>query len=336
MKMKLSLILVVLIFVSCLTTAGVFATWRYSYNDVQEKETFVSVGMTEFVWSGAEELPDTVEGEDHAWLIRNLVAGTNSSGQNIGLDNPNSKLNDYINDRLDGGWGWKRDYFGSMAVTGGTDVEDLFGTKGAGLSFIIEVVSDTEYYIYTTSIYLGERGEINWLGTSNKTPGKPSVPINEWIYPVYKTKLTRPNKSANWEIVETTRGRARSDWYDENRSSANATQIPSFDVKTWEPAEMGQAPNTTNAIWTFVGDNPTAYATNSMRTVYYRIKPSSARTINVVSSNEKCTITVYSSNGAQIAVSGTSLPKTATFSASANATYYIGVTGDDVINFEIS
>ncbi len=336
MRKKLSLILVILIFVSCLTTTGVFATFKYSYNDVLEREINISLGCNDFVWSGADDLPDSVSGEDHAWLILNLVSGKNSNGQEIGLDNPNSKLNDYINDRLDGGWGWERDYFGCMAVTGGTDVEDLFGTRGAGLSFIIEVKSDTEYYIYTTSIYLGERGEINWLGTSNKTPGKPSIPINEWIYPVYKTKLTRPNKNTNWEIVETIRGRARSDWYDENRSSANATQIPSFDVKTWEPAEMGQAPNETNAIWTFVGDNPTAYATSSMQTVYYRIKPSSARTINVVSSNEKCTITVYSSNGTQIAVSGTSLPKTATFNATANTTYYIGVTGDDVINFEIS
>lgn len=336
MKMKLNLLLIVVFFVSCLTSVGVFATFQYSYNDVQEQEIDISIGCSEFVWSGAEKLPDSVEGEDHAWLIRNLVSGTNANGEEIGLDNPNSQLNQYIDDRLDGGWGWKRDYFGSMAVTGGTNVENLFGTKGAGLSFIIEVVSEKEYYIYTTSIYLGERGEPNWLGTSNKTPGKPTIPINEWIYPVYKTKLTRPNANSNWEIIETIRGRARSDWYDENRSSANVTQIPSFDVKSWEVAEMGQAPNSSSAIWTFVGDNPTAYATATMPIVYYRIKPTTAKTISVTSSNENCIITIYSANNNQIAISGTTTPKTATFSATANTTYYIGITGDDIMNFEVN
>jgi hypothetical protein len=49
-------------------------------------------------------LPDDEEaGEDHVWLIENLVAGVNANGVGIGLNNPNSDLNQYINDRLKGG-----------------------------------------------------------------------------------------------------------------------------------------------------------------------------------------------------------------------------------------
>ncbi|MBO5851244.1 MAG: hypothetical protein J6R29_02800, partial [Clostridia bacterium] len=297
--------------------------------------TILEFELGEFTWTGSDELPDTVEGEDHAWLILNLVDGTNASGQEVGLNNPNSELNSYIEDRLDGGWGWERDYFGSMAVTGGNNVENIFGTKATGVSFLIEVVSDLEYYIYTTSVYLGERGEINFWGTSNKTPGKPSVPIGEYIYAVYKTKLTRRNTSSDWEIIETKKGKAKSDWYDENRSAANATQIPCFDKDTWVEAEMGGTPTEKDAIWTFIGDNPTAYATQSMPTVYYRIKPSSAGTITASSDNEKVRIDILSSTGAQVATSGEN-SSTVSFTASANTLYYIAVTGDDIMNLIIS
>ena len=340
-KYLLRIFSVVLIIIM-MGTASVYALWSYSSESPDEIFSEVTIGVGEFTWDGADDLPDSVEGEDHAWLIRNLVDGANSSGTEIGLNNNNSKLNDYINDRLDGGWGWSRDYFGSMAVTGGSDVEDLFGTKAAGLSFIIEVISDTEYNIYTTSVYLGERGEMNFWGTSNKTAGKPSIPIGEYIYPIYKTRLTRPNTSTDWEIIETVRGKARSDWYDENRSAANATQIPSFDIKTWVAAEMGQSASENNAIWTFVGDNPTAYATVSMKTVYYRITPKTAAQITITTENTKCEIKIYTSSVAQLAESapstnesGTAIEKVS-FAAAANTLYYIGITGDTVMNFSIS
>ena len=37
---------------------------------------------------------------------------------------------------------------------------------------------------------------------------------------------------ADWEIVETKKGKALSCWYDENRRN-NITQIPSFDPTSW-------------------------------------------------------------------------------------------------------
>jgi hypothetical protein len=74
---------------------------------------------------------------------------------------------------------------------------------------------------------------MNWLGTSNKTPGKPTVPIGQYIEVIYRTAIVRASSSAPFNIVETKKGKAKSDWYDENRSNANVTQIPSFDVNTW-------------------------------------------------------------------------------------------------------
>ena len=219
---------------------GIFA---FSFNSVNAKWFYgaskptlpfsISFHLEEKVWDGSEILPDDEEaGLDHKWLIENLVEGE-ANGKEIGLNNPDSALNEYINNRLKGGWGWKRDYFGSMAVTGEREMEELFGAAAKGLSFIIQVESTNVYYIYTTSIDLGERGEANWLGTSNKTPGKPTVPIGEYVDPVYRTKLVRASASDSFEIVETKQGKARSDWYDENRSNANITQIPAFDIMTW-------------------------------------------------------------------------------------------------------
>ncbi|MBQ8549953.1 MAG: hypothetical protein IJ426_01290 [Clostridia bacterium] len=226
------LMLLVCLLLVATTVGGVFATWRYAEDPASTVQNNVPFMLGEFTWEGSDILPDDVEGEDHAWLIKSLVSGE-SGGKVIGLDNPNSALNDYINDRLSGGLGWKRDYFGSMAVTGDEEMEALFGAAAEGLSFIIQVKSSTEYYIFTTSVDLGERGEANWLGTGNRTPGKPNVPLGSYVEYVYRTKITRPSTSDKWDIIETKRGKAISDWYDENRRNANITQIPAFDPNTW-------------------------------------------------------------------------------------------------------
>ena len=216
-----------------LTVSGAFATWQFAFPDIPESSASFAPVLGEFHWTGSEVLPDDVVGEDHVWLITNLVNGENAKGEEIGLNNPDSPLNDYINDRLDGGLGYSaRKYFGSMAVTGGRDMEELFGADAINLTFMVYVVSDTEYYIFTTGVDLGERGETNWLGTSNKTPGKPTHPLGTYISPIYRTKLTRTSKNADWEIVETQGGKAISCWYDENRRN-NITQIPSIDPTSW-------------------------------------------------------------------------------------------------------
>ena len=227
---------VLILIVSLLSVGGAFAAWSYTGYAVGNQSSSLDILISDFAWVGSEILPDEEEeGHDHIWLIQNLVDGSTSGNSGIGLNNPDSDLNEYINNRLKGGLGWKRNYFGSMAVTGKNEMEALFGAAAKGLSFIIEVDENDSniYYIYTTDVYLGERGEPNWLGTSNKTKGNPTVPIGEYIEVIYRTKLVRTSSNEPFDIIETKKGKAKSDWYDENRSNANVTQIPAFDVNTW-------------------------------------------------------------------------------------------------------
>lgn len=322
-----------------LSVGSVFAQWYYSEDPPETVREQLFFNLGEFTWEGSDVLPDDIQGEDHAWLIGNLVSGK-KDGEEIGLNNPTSALSEYIDNRLSGGFGWKRDYFGSMAVTGDAEMEALFGAAAEGLCFIIQVVSDTEYYIYTTSVYLGERGEPNWLGTSNKTPGNPSISIGEYIYPIFRTKLVRSNANADWDIIETKQGKALSDWYDENRASANVTQIPAFDPKSWEEDIVGTGMD--NAIWTFIGDEATAYPTSKTAPVYYRITPKSGGTRQVVSYNTDCMIKVYNANGSQIAVSTAATDadktpyQTVQWNATASTQYYISFEGSMSIHFTVA
>lgn len=346
MKLKhLSRVFVLIILVLALGVPSVYASWVYSLDYVDSITYDIELGVSLFTWTGYEDLPDSVEGENHAWLIYNIVNGVDESGDEIGLNNPKSVINTRIEARLDGGLGWRegRDYFGSMAITGGDEVSKLFDAHSNGLSFAVRVVSDTEYRIYTTSVYLGEKGEINIWG-NNKTAGKPSIPIGSWIYPVYETIIIRENKNSEFKIIETKRGRAKSDWYDENRSNANATQIPAFDVHTWEPAEMGTKET---PILTFVGDSPTAYATKEMHHLYYQISPKNTGTYTVWTDNLDAEIAIFSNISD---IEGSTIVKTTEPSLQSDGTYrvqvswtvstagssfYIEITGDDVMQFHI-
>lgn len=338
MKLKhLPLLAFLLVIISIAVIPGVFATWKYSTYGPQEKEMTLALTMSEFKWDGSENLPDAVEGENHAWLISNMVYG-----EGVGLNDPDSVLNDRIKDRVNKSYA--PDYFGSMAVTGGDEIQEIFDTKTEGLSFIVHAESDTVYYIYTTSVDLGQRGSGNTFG--NKEPGKPNIPIEEWIYPVYQTKLVRANKNADFEVIETKRGRAKSAWYKETQIVANTrSQIPAFDIENgnWQEIEMGKDTSNNQAIWTFIGDNPTAYATKSMQHLHYRIKPSTSKTCTVWTSNENSKITILASNGTtELATSGDIVLQpdgtyrvAVSWSAVANNTYYIKITGDDVMQFHV-
>ena len=339
----LSKVLISLGLVGIITISGVSATFNYGIDDIPEFETQFNVGLGDFKWLGYDELPNEIEGQNHAALLNNLINGTAADGTIVGLNNPNSELNGYIDDRLDGGlFVPKRDYFGSMAVTGGAEMEAIFGTEADELSFIIQVVDDLNYYVYTTSVYLGERGEVNWLSQRTKN-GNPTIAIGEYIYPIYRSKLNRATTSSSWNIVETLVGKAKSAWYEENRSNATLTQIPSFDIKTWEEApNAGKEFNTTHAIWTFVGDSVNPKRETLSENTYYRIKSSTARTITITSTAATSTIRIYNE--------GRSLMYTSTrttdgqnntivqvsFQAAANTMYYIEITGAVNIPFTVS
>lgn len=336
--MKHSLRLLTLLCTVCFlfSIGGAYATWRFAEEPADPVTGLFAITLKEFTWEGSDILPDDVEGEDHAWLIQNLV-----HGEQIGLNADGSTINDYIDDRTNGGWGGKRDTFGSMAITGGAEIEAIFGTKAKNLSFLIHMKSSTEYYIYTTDVPLGEAGECNFIGMNTKK-GKPNIAIGNWIYPVYKTRITRPSESSEWTIASTERGAAKSAWYEESRYSVNASQIPCFDHTSWQPYTLGDKMNEERAIHTFVGQSPNAYVTDKTQVTYYQLKHATSGTRTITSYSKGCVITVYNQSGTLIATSSLKADAQGqdymevSFSASANVPYYIGVTGAFSITFTVS
>lgn len=226
----LSVFLVLLMLVS---TGGVYANWQYANLSPIEKELEFPIRLGEFNWAGSGDLPtDDAVGENHISLIDQII-----NHPQHGLNKSNSYLNKQIKSRQDGGLGWSdgRDTLGSMAVTQSQELTEIFGLAASNLEFLIQFKSSTEYYIFTTNVYLGERGEINILG-SNKKPGNPTVPIGQNIAPIYRTRVVKTN--GVWAAVETELGYAKSAWYEESRRNANATQIPSFDPDTFHLGEI--------------------------------------------------------------------------------------------------
>lgn len=226
----LSVFLVLLMLVS---TGGVYANWQYANLSPAEKELEFPIRLGEFNWAGSGDLPtDDAVGENHISLIDQII-----NHPQHGLNKSNSYLNKQIKSRQDGGLGWSggRDTLGSMAVTQSQELAEIFGLAASNLEFLIQFKSSTEYYIFTTNVYLGERGEINILG-SNKKPGNPTVPIGQNIAPIYRTRVVKTN--GVWAAVETELGYAKSAWYEESRRNANATQIPSFDPDTFHLGEI--------------------------------------------------------------------------------------------------
>ena len=221
---------VFILFVTIFSVGGVYATWQYANIGPGSTYANISIKLGEFNWAGSGDLPtDSAIGEDHIALIQNII-----SHPDHGLNTSNSYLNEQIADRQDGGWGWSggRDTLGSMAVTQSDELKEIFGLDASNLTFLIQFVSDTEYYVFTTGEYLGERGVLNWLGTSLKTPGNPTVPIGDPIYVIYRTRTVKTD--GVWAAVETVAGHAASAWYEESRGNANLTQIPSFDPDTFK------------------------------------------------------------------------------------------------------
>jgi hypothetical protein len=212
-----------------ISVGGVYATWNYASVGPMPVMQEFSVRLGEFNWAGSGNLPtDDAIGENHLSLLDQII-----NHPEHGLNTSKSYLNEQIKDRQDGGIGWSggRDTLGSMAVTQSEELNEIFGLTSFSLDFLIQFISDTEYYIFTTGEDLGERGEINWLG-NNKTPGNPTVPIGQPIYPIYRTRVEKQN--GVWTAVETKVGYATSAWYEESRRNANATQIPSFDPDTFQ------------------------------------------------------------------------------------------------------
>lgn len=226
-RISVVLLLAVLVF-----TGGTYATWYYAGQPSDPADHNLSISIGDFLWEGSGSLPtDDKLGENHVSLIDNII-----NHPEHGLNASKSYLNEQIADRKKGGTGWKsgRDTLGSMAVTQSDELEEIFGLNASALDFLIQFVSDTEYYLFTTGVYLGERGS-QFLGF-NTAAGKPTVPLGHPVYPIYKTVVQKVN--GVWTAISTVEGYANSAWYEESRSNANATQIPSFDPDTFVEGKL--------------------------------------------------------------------------------------------------
>ena len=223
-------ITLVMALVLILSVTGVYSSWRYAREPIVPTSATLEIGI--FPWAGSDILPEEDEiGQNHRTLIDAII-----NGEGIGLNTSNSYLNKQIEERKDGGSGWNngRDTIGSMAVTQGDELNDLFALSTANLTFLIHFVSDTEYHIYTTGVYLGERG--SQFMNINTKDGSPTTPIGQYIFPIYRTIAVKTD--GIWKAVETKEGSAKSAWYEESRRNANATEIPSFDPDTWAEGNL--------------------------------------------------------------------------------------------------
>lgn len=217
----------VLLLSTLMFTGGAYAVWYYAAQPADSVGHGLGVSIGDFLWEGSGSLPtDTEVGENHLSLIDNII-----NHPEHGLNASKSYLNEQIDERKDGGTGWRNglDTLGSMAVTQSEELEEIFGLEASQLDFLIQFVSDTEYYLFTTGVYLGERGS-QFMGF-NTAAGKPTVPLGYPIYPIYRTVVQKVN--GVWMAISTAEGYANSAWYEESRSNANATQIPSFDPDTF-------------------------------------------------------------------------------------------------------
>lgn len=219
---------VILILIPMLVTGGAYAVWEYACQPIDPVKETIEFQMGDFLWSGSGSLPtDDVIGENHVSLIDRII-----NHPQHGLNASNSYLNQQIKKRQDGGLGWRngRDTLGSMAVTQSDELDEIFGLSSDKLQFLIQFVNSNTYYLFTTGVELGERGACNIFGNNTKS-GQPTVPLGYPIHPIYRTTVEKIN--GTWTATETLVGYATSAWYEESRSNANATQIPSFDPDTF-------------------------------------------------------------------------------------------------------
>ncbi len=334
-KYLLRLIAVILPICLIFSIGGAFAAWHYAGLQATDVKNEIGFYMNTFTfWEGADILPNE-EGENHLELINNLLNGKDATGDDVGLNNPNSAISRNLSNRLNGGlWGLfnKSDHYGSMDETildANIDMEGVFSTDTLGLEFIIQVVDDLTYYIFTTSVDLGNSGA-------------PNVAIGQEVYPIYRSVIVRENTSSDFKAISTEIGHATSAYYTQlsNSSWLHDQTVPSFDVDTWKScADTPIGNSRSNAIWTFAGDIPSAFADDANSFVYFRLDDAGNRT--VTSENLHAEIKVTDQNGnvlaesAQKTVDG-KLVVTVSFTIDAGDILYLEFTGSNYIRFEVT
>jgi hypothetical protein len=318
--------LVALMALLCFCTANVRAAWYYNISISANIEIPVDVKV--MPWVGAEELPQDIMGEDHEKLIETILSGThtdaNGNVTEIGLNNPNSYINQEIANRTQGNSWFTSDTLGSMDFWESSDIAKYFDTDTTGLEFVVYFPTDEPnvHYLFTTSVELGE---------SNS----PNFPIGEPIYPIYRTKLIQNAETGEWEAVETKTGSCKSAYYDNPITGSWLVKYPSFDPSTWAEGKLGTS--TTDAIYSYIGQEVTCYNKQATDVTYYKLSTTSNSNVAIKSTNANAKISVYNANGQLVATRGGAQgTNNITFRGSSNGTFYIAVTGAESITFTIN
>lgn len=324
-KCVCAICLVALMALLCFCTVNLKAAWHYSL--VVSESIEIPIEVKVMPWEGMDELPNDIMGEDHEKLIETILSGTyteaNGRVTEIGLNNPNSYINTEIKNRTDGSAWFTSDTLGSMDFWESRDIAKYFNTETTGLTFIIYFPEDEPgvHYLFTTSIELGE---------SNN----PNYPIDQVIYPIYRTKLVQDVETGEWEAVETKTGSCKSAYYDNPITGSWLVKYPSFDPSTWAEGRLGTS--TSNAVYTYIGQEVTCYNKNATDVTYYVVKTTGNADVTVNSTNTSAKFTITNANGGTVNIRGGAQgTNNVVFRGANNGTFYIAVTGDTSVTFTI-
>lgn len=327
---KLKLISTILILASAavflFSSIGLAATWNYSLSAPETIDIGIDIKL--FEWKGSVDLPNDVAGENHRELIKSILDGkvTDADGNTveIGLNNPDSYISKEIASRSGGGSWWATsDTLGSMDYWEREDINNYFNLDTTNLSFVLYFPEDAvdTYYLFTTSVVLGEQNA-------------PNIPIGDKVYPVYRTVLEY-NENGEWEATETKTGYALSAYYDNRITGSLLVKYPSIDPSSWTEAILGTT--TENAIPTFLGETTTAYIKHNEGALYYDYSVSSTTTTTVSSDLAQAAITVYDSSMSPVkATAGSHGTNSVTFKATSDKQYYIKISGAESITFSVT
>lgn len=301
----------------------------YIFFDSNVTTTLNSIINFNFVVSNTDE---NIGLSNHESLIDAMLNDPTN-----GLNTSNSYLNRQIASRNKGSlFTPSRDTLGSMAVTQGNTLEDMFGDSYATnekIAFLLHFFDTNNddvmdyYYLYTTSVALGPNGS-------------PSIAIEQPIYQVYRTKIVYDNEEGEWVAEEIKEGYANSAYYEESQPNwnINRTKIPSFEPDSWTEGKLGTA--FSNAIWTSV--NQTSYicieTSNNVEKKYFRINIPANTSYSVMISEDnettaqKVLLETYNSNQTLLSSSYASI----TFPTSSSATtYYFSMSGSRNMDFKL-
>lgn len=311
-------IVLILLVVFSLGSMGVFGSWVYYGSAPQSVRIEILTAV--IPWDGSDELPnDTENGKNHVALIDAILNGSYvSNGQEVQLG-LNGGEDSYINEQIQerkGIWWRDADQLGSMDLWEDDKISNYFALNEAtnNLSFMLVFPDDSvdTYYLYTTSVELGERRS-------------PSIPIGTYVYPVFRTTLKFNSEKSKWEAVVTEIGYAPSKYY--ANPILGIAVDPSFDTDNWVAGELGTSKS--NAIYSAVGQTLQVHAPDENTTVYYTFKTTSATNVKLtLEGDSKATIKVFESNNKLVSTTaGANGSKTLTFRSKKDASYYIEVSG---------